>query len=319
MSAHVRPRASSTPRRWLRDRDEPQVAMTSPMPARPGEGQRVRAGGDPDPGHLGQATGHQPRLAVVAEAELLRRARRDRDDVLEGPAQLDAEHVAVHVEPEPTAAEPLLDPRGERHVLRRDDRRRRQPAGDLQREVGARQRGDAPRIDGAGLGDDLGHPQVGPGLDALHDRQHGGRGREVRRGSIERLPDVGRRDGDDDEVDRLGDRRRIVRGADRVRQVDARQARLVAPGVADACRRLRGVADERDRLPLGEDGGERRAPGTRAEDGHPRRRTGEPRGRARPLGAAHQLRRLRATRRFAGRFSRICSRNTSRIGVPSKL
>src|SRR4029077_19692124 len=101
--------------------------------------------------------------------------------------------------------------------------------------------------------------------------------------------------------------------------VDARQARLVTPRVADTSRGLRGVAHERDRLPLGEDGGERRAPGTGAEDGHPRRRTGEPRGRARPLGATHQLRRLRATRRLAVRFSRICSRNTSRIGVPSKL
>ena len=35
ISAHVRPAASSTPRRWLRDSGEQQVAMTSPMPARP--------------------------------------------------------------------------------------------------------------------------------------------------------------------------------------------------------------------------------------------------------------------------------------------
>ena len=78
--------------------------MTSPMPARPGERERVRAGRDPDPRHLGQAAGHEPGLAVVAEAQLLGGAGRDRDDVLERPAQLDAEHVAVDVEPELAAA-----------------------------------------------------------------------------------------------------------------------------------------------------------------------------------------------------------------------
>ena len=74
---------------------EPQVATTSPMPARPGKRQRIRAGGDPQSHHLGQAAGHEPGLAVVAEAEPIGGARGDRDDVLQRSAELHAEDVGV--------------------------------------------------------------------------------------------------------------------------------------------------------------------------------------------------------------------------------
>ena len=164
------------------------------------ERQRVRAGGDPEPGHLGQAAGHQPRLAVVAEAELLRRARRDRDDVLERAAQLDAEHVAVHVEPEPTAA------RGVPGCARRAPTSSAATTADAGSRARSRARGWGPTgrrpaaVEAAGLGDDLGHPQVGPGLDALH-REHVGRGRDMRRDASELGPDAGRGDGEHDEID----------------------------------------------------------------------------------------------------------------------
>ena len=128
-------------------------------PGQTGERQRVRPGGDPEPGHLGQAAGHQAGLAVVAEAELLGGAGGDREDVLERAAQLDADEVAVDVEPEPAAAEPSLDPLGERLVVGRHDRRGRQAAGDLEGEVRSGQRGDPGRVEPAGLGDDLAHPQ----------------------------------------------------------------------------------------------------------------------------------------------------------------
>ena len=65
--------------------------------------------------------------------------------------------------------------------------------------------------------------------------------------------------------------------------------------------------------------GERRAPGTRADDGHPRRRTGETaRTRATPRRRPSAPPAYAPCDACAGRFSRICSRNTSRIGVPSK-
>jgi hypothetical protein len=69
-----------------------------------GEGQRVGPGGHAQAGHLGQAAGDQAGLAVVAEAKLLGRAGGDGDDVLERAAQLDADHVAVAVQPERTVA-----------------------------------------------------------------------------------------------------------------------------------------------------------------------------------------------------------------------
>ena len=131
----------------MRDSVEPHVAMTSPMPGQPGERQRVGSGRDPEPHHLGQAAGHQPGLAVVAEAEAVGGARRDGHDVLERAAQLDAEDVAVHVEPELAATEPVGDAGRELGVVGGHDRRGRQAAGDLGGEVRPGQGGDARRRD----------------------------------------------------------------------------------------------------------------------------------------------------------------------------
>ena len=107
-------------------------------PGQAGEGQRVGAGGDPEPGHLGQAAGQQAGLAVVAEAEAVGGAGGDRDDVLERPAQLDAEDVLVDVQPEAPPGEPRDDALGEVEVRGRDDGRRRQVARHLGRQVRAR-------------------------------------------------------------------------------------------------------------------------------------------------------------------------------------
>ena len=142
-----------------------------------GERERVRARGDPDAGHLGEAAGHEPGLAVVAEPEAIRRSRSDRDDVLEGAAQLDAEDVRVRVQPELAPRQPGHDPIAERGVLGRDHRRRGQALGDLLGEVGPRERGDPARVDRAPrratrVRDDLGHPQERPVLQALDDREH---------------------------------------------------------------------------------------------------------------------------------------------------
>jgi hypothetical protein len=105
--------------------------MTSPIPAETREGQRVRAGGDPEACHLGETARDQPGLAVVAEAEPIRCTGRDRDDVLQGAAELDPEQVPVDVQPELTPPDALDDPVGEHRVLRGDDRGRRQAAGNL--------------------------------------------------------------------------------------------------------------------------------------------------------------------------------------------
>jgi hypothetical protein len=97
------------------------------------------------PGIVCSISGHddQPRLAVVAEPERVRRPRGDRHDVLERAAQLDAQDVAVDVEAELAPTEASNHPLGERAVHGGDDRRRGQAARDLERQVWTGQRGHA--------------------------------------------------------------------------------------------------------------------------------------------------------------------------------
>ena len=144
MSVHGRPLASSTPRRWFRD--SPDAARRDDVadPRQPRERQRIGAGRDAQPDHLGQAARDQSRLAVVAEAQSVGSARRDRNDVLQRTAQLDPDDVGVHVEPERPRPDPRLDAPGKILVLGSDDRRRGQPAGNLSGEVRAGKRGDPP-------------------------------------------------------------------------------------------------------------------------------------------------------------------------------
>ena len=250
----------------MRDRCEPAGRDDVAHPGQPGEGQRVRAGRDPEPGHLGQAAGQQAGLAVVAEAEPVGRTCRDRDHVLERPAQLDAEDVLVDVEPEATSCDPCRDPLGEREVRGRDDGRGREVARDLGGEVRARQRRDPADRHARRLGDDLAHPQQRPALEALDHRQQVRLGRQEGRDGLDGRPQVGRRRREDDEVGGVAQRARVGRRDHRRRQVDPRQARLVPPGRGDPCRRLRGVAQERDRLHPGHDPCQRRPPRAGPDD-----------------------------------------------------
>ena len=233
MSAQVRPSrqllAEPVVARQTRAAGRDQVAHARET----GEGQRVGAGGDPEPGHLGQAAGQQAGLAVVAEAESVGRAGGDRHDVLERPAQLDAEDVLVDVEPEPAPAEPLDDAlaRGEVPAATTAD------AGRLRATSAARfgpgQRGDSADRHAAGLGDDLAHAQQRAALEALDDRQ------QVRRRIQERAapPPRPSRAGAPTATAKTHEVGRQSASADGSavaatagRQVDARQSRLVPPG-----------------------------------------------------------------------------------------
>ena len=60
---------------------------------------------DSEAGHLGQATGHQQAPRVLAQPEPGDGAGRDRDDVLERPAELHADHVVVGVDAKARAGE----------------------------------------------------------------------------------------------------------------------------------------------------------------------------------------------------------------------
>ena len=204
----------------MRDSRDPHVAITSPIPASPANVEPVRAGRRAQPDHLGQAAGHQPGLAVVPEAQPVGGAGSDRDDVLERPAQLHAQDVAIDVQPELTAAEPFGHTLGELDIVGRDDRRRGQSLGDLARQVGAGQGGDPPRVYRTGLGDHLAHPEQRAVLEALDHRQDVRRPRDGRRDLSHDGTEMRRRDGEQNEVRRRAEGRRIGRGDERLRQLD---------------------------------------------------------------------------------------------------
>ena len=134
-----------------------------------------------------------------------------------------------------------------------------------------------------------------------------------------------RRGGEDDEIGRAAQGGRVGGGDDRRWQVDARQTRFVPPGLGDPCRRLRGVAQQGDRLDPGEQARQRRSPCPGPDDRDPR--IGHQRGlRACPADAglrpaafplaADAPPPLRGFLR-RGSLTDERSRKTSRIGVPS--
>src|SRR5204863_700300 len=116
-------------------------------PGQAGEGLRSCSTGLAEPRHLGQATGDQPRLRVVAELEAVDAAGRERDHVLRGRAELDTRWVVTRVDAEGERVERLLQLEREPFVLARDDRRGRQAVGDLLGEVRAGQDRDGAALD----------------------------------------------------------------------------------------------------------------------------------------------------------------------------
>ena len=132
---------------------DPDLAVAAQIPgagqhqvaeaAQAGERVAPPAFGNRQPRHLRQPARDQRRERVVAEPKPFDTAGRDRDDVLQRAADLDAGDVVVDVEPEAAAAEVLLHRLGGRGVGRRREHRGRQPAGHFEREARPRQHDDA--------------------------------------------------------------------------------------------------------------------------------------------------------------------------------
>ena len=85
-------------------------------PGQPGHGPRDRAQSDRQTRHLGEPARHERGARVLAEPEAVGDSGRDGHDVLQRAADLDADHVAVGVEPELAGAEPPLE-RGRQGVV----------------------------------------------------------------------------------------------------------------------------------------------------------------------------------------------------------
>jgi hypothetical protein len=78
----------------------------------------------------------------VTQPEGIDDAGRDRDAVLEGTADLDADHVVAGVEAQRRPAKLALNERRRLRMGRRDQQCRRQLPGDLAREAGTGQHDD---------------------------------------------------------------------------------------------------------------------------------------------------------------------------------
>ena len=113
-------------------------------------------------------------------------------------------------------------------VIGPDNRRRRHPVSDLEGEVRARQRSDAPTDRAHRLGDNLAHPQKRSRLEPFGHREEVGRRRHRRRDALHLGPKMRGRDGEQDEVGGGRQGRRLSGRDQGRRQVDARQAGLVA-------------------------------------------------------------------------------------------
>src|SRR5207245_7518909 len=75
----------------------------------PGDRQRICAFGEAVTRDLGEAARDEPRLRVLAVAHAIDRARAERDDVLQRPAELDTDDVDVRVWAEHAGPDELLE------------------------------------------------------------------------------------------------------------------------------------------------------------------------------------------------------------------
>ena len=124
---------------------------------------------DGKPGHLGQPARHQEAARVLAEPQATDDAGGDRDDVLEGAAQLHADHVVVRVHAKAWVHERALGDLDDLRVVTGDDGGRRQPREDLRRDVRTAQHAQLP--DRRLLPEDRRDGLPGLGLETL-DRMH---------------------------------------------------------------------------------------------------------------------------------------------------
>src|SRR5262249_46784679 len=107
------------------------------------EGARIGAELDGEPADLREAAGDERGARVVPEAETIAHAGRERDDVLDCPPDLDADHVSRGVHAERRPVEEMLELLGDAEVARRGGHRGRDAARHFASEARAREHRDA--------------------------------------------------------------------------------------------------------------------------------------------------------------------------------
>ena len=170
MSSSRRPFPNCSPTRRLRLCGLMQVAIRSPIPARPANA----AGWAPmaTPSRVNSARPRDITAAWVLspDAQSLTDAGGDGDDVLERAADLAPDDVVVQVDAEDAPGDHLLDRPGHFEVLGGDDGGGRLAGHDLVGQVRPGEGGH--RMPGDHLFDHLGHPEIGTLLQPLGQADH---------------------------------------------------------------------------------------------------------------------------------------------------
>jgi len=189
----------------LADARDHEIAHAS----QPGERLRIPAHRFAEPGQLREPPGDDHGSRIVPDAQALGHARRDGDHVLEGAADLAADHVVVRVDAEHAASKHVLEGRRDREVLGGHHAGRGIPGHDLLGDVGPGQGRRRPA--GQHVLDDLRHAHVRAAFEALGEAYHRDPGPDERRGLLQRIAEAMGGNPDDQEV----------RGRDRLLEVGA--------------------------------------------------------------------------------------------------
>ena len=142
---------------------------------------RIAARGLHEPTNFDQRTRDERRARVVAVAKPVSSAGRQRNDVLERAAQLDADQVSRRVDPKRRPVQQLLEHGGHRRVGARDDGRGRQASTDFFGVRRPRERRHRAAVAPQHLSHNLGEPVQRRELQPLGGVQHRHSRRNVRR------------------------------------------------------------------------------------------------------------------------------------------
>ena len=179
-SAQARPLASSTPRRWLRDRFEPQVAMRSPIPASPAKVSGLAPATIPSRVISARPRVSSPALPLSPKPSSSAAPAAIATTFLSAPHSSTPRMSSLTYRRNRRRASRATIRWASARSRRRDDRRGGQVARHLGGEIRARQGGHPADRDAGRLGDDLAHPQQRVALEALDHGQQVGVGREER-------------------------------------------------------------------------------------------------------------------------------------------
>src|SRR5437773_1221001 len=235
------------------------------------EGGRLGAQRHAEPHDLGEPPGDERRSRVLPEREPVAEPGGDGDDVLQRRRDLDADHVAVRVEPERRSGERALEGAGETLIRGGDHERGRLAEGHLAGKGRTREHGQ--RVSRQQLAEQDRDAAPTPGLEPLGGRDDGGARRDPSlRGRERRLDEMGRHRRDDDA--RSHQRLLRIAGHQRSgRHRDAGQIPAILAGLADLLDQdVIASPQARTRPEALQVNGQRRAPAPGAEKRDGRRR-----------------------------------------------